>query len=148
LGIRSMRFKTARLTSAISGKVISRSIVPPEESATGVDVEFGPGVDEGVVVDAGVGVGVGVGVGLGVGVGVGAGVGVGVGDNSTTSVCRFGEPPSVQRMAPTANRRTIATPIERTSVGDKVRLGPTGSRGEPHSGQRNSLVTTVIFSFR
>lgn len=141
-----MRFKTARFTSAISGKVISRSIVAPEAFATGVGEEIG--AELGVGVALGDGIGVGVDVGLGVGVGVGAGVGEGVGDNSTTSVCRLGEPPSVQRMAPTASRRTIATPIDRKSVGDKLRFGPTGSSGEPHSGQRNSLVTTVIFSFR
>ena len=140
-----MRFKTARFTSAISGKVISRSIVAPEASATGVGEEFGAGLGVGVAL--GDGIGVGVDIGLGVGVGVAAGVGEGVADNSTTSVCRL-EPPSVQRMAPTASRRTIATPIDRKSVGDKLRFGPTGSSGEPHSGQRNSLVTTVIFSFR
>src|ERR1700723_2708265 len=110
-----MRFKTARFTSAISGKVTSRSIVDPEVSGTGVGVEVAPGVGVGVAI--GDGVGVGAKVGLGVGVELGVAAGVGVGDSSTTSVCLFGEPPSVQRMAPTAKSRTIATPIERTSVG-------------------------------
>ena len=100
--------------------------------------------------DSGVGVGVAEaeGVGIGVDVGVGVGVGEGVGDNSTTSVCRFDEPLSVQRIAPIASRRTIATPTERRSVGDKPRFGPRDSSGDPHSGHRNSFVTTVIFSFR
>jgi hypothetical protein len=137
-----MRFRTSRFTAAISGSEISRSIGVPEESATGVGAELDSGVGVGVAVAEGVGVGVDV------GVGVGAGVGEGVGDNSTTSDCRFDEPPSVQRIAPIASRRTIATPTERTRVGDKPRFGPRDSSGEPHSGHRNSFVTTVIFSFR
>src|SRR6202035_4313530 len=131
---------------AISGKVISRSIGVPEASATGVGAELDSAVADGVAMAEGVGTGVDVGVGVGGGVGVG--VGEGVGDNSTTSVCRLDEPPMVQRIAPMASKRTIATPMERTSVGDKPRFGPMDSRGEPHSGHRNSFVTTVIFSFR
>jgi hypothetical protein len=77
-GIKSMRFRTSRFTSAISGKVISRSIGVPEASAADVGVELGLGVD------AGVAVGEGDDVGVGTGVGVGVGLGEGVGDNSTT----------------------------------------------------------------
>ena len=85
---------------------------------------------------------------MGVGVAVGAGVGVGAGVSSTTSVTRFGELDRVHRMAAMASMRTVATPIERTSIGDTVRFGPIDSSGEPHSGHRKSFVTTVIFSFR
>ena len=123
---------------------MSRSIGVPDASATGVGAELDSAVADGVATAEGVGMGVDVGVGLGVGVEVGEGVG----DSSTTSVCRLEEPPRVQRIAPMASRRTIATPMERTSVGDKPRFGPMDSRGEPHSGHRNSFVTTVIFSFR
>jgi hypothetical protein len=87
-------------------------------------------------------------VGVGVAVGGGVAVGEGVGVNSTTSVTRFGELARVHRMAAMARMRTVATPIERTNIGDTVRFGPRDSRGEPHSGHRKSLVTTVIFSFR
>ena len=96
----------------------------------------------------GLGAGVGLGVGVGVGVGVSVGAGVGVGVNSTTCVTRLRELDRVQRMAAMASMRTVATPIERTSIGDTVRFGPRDSSGEPHSGHRKSLVTTVIFSFR
>ena len=134
-----MRFNTRRLTSAISGKVMSKLRGVPEASTTGVV--------EGVKVVVGVGVGVGEGVGVGVGAGVGVGVGLGVGA-STTSVTRFCPLDSVHRIAPIASMRTAATPIESTSIGDTLRFGPIGSSGEPHSGHRKSLVTTVIFSFR
>ncbi|MBV8351265.1 MAG: hypothetical protein JOZ21_03200 [Verrucomicrobia bacterium] len=117
-------------------------LMGPEASTTGVA--------EGVKVGAGVGVDVGAGEGVGVGVGAGVGVdvGLGVGVTSTTSVTRFRPLDSVHRMAPIASMRTAATPMESTSTGDTPRFGPTGSSGEPHSGHRKSLVTTVIFSFR
>src|SRR5580704_9946373 len=134
-----MRLRTSRLTSAISGKLISQSMILSAVSA-GVGVAVGEG--------GAVGVSVGYGVGVGVGMGVRVCSGEGVGDSGITEGDDFEEFPIVQRMAPTARRRTIATPIERTSTGDTARFGPSDSSWEPHSGQRNSFVTTVIFSFR
>src|ERR1700730_3648721 len=79
-GIRSILFSTARLTSAISGKEMSRLIGDPDLSA--VPLAGGAGVGAGVGV-AGVSTGVGVGVAVGAGVGVGVDVG-----SSITSFCR------------------------------------------------------------
>jgi hypothetical protein len=47
-----------------------------------------------------------------------------------------------------ASNKTAATPVAMMGVKDVPFFGWMGSRGEPHSGQRNSLVTTLIFSFR
>jgi len=104
---------------------------------------------DGVAVGVGVGVGVGFGVGVGVGVGVDSGVkvGEGVGVCWTTRVPP-GLDPTVNRIATIASNTTTATPIDRMRIGEGPRLGPIGSSGEPHSGQRNSFVTTVIFSLR
>jgi hypothetical protein len=129
----SMRLRTSLLSAAVSGELMS-------------DVG-GAAVGAGVDVGVGVGVGVEIGVGVGVGVGSGVKVGDGVGLCWTTRVPP-GLVPMVNRIATTANSTTTATPIERMRIGDGPRLGPIGSSGEPHSGQRNSLVTTVIFSLR
>jgi hypothetical protein len=80
--------------------------------------------------------------------GAGVGVGVDVGSGITSFRCLIDGPPRVHKIAPIASSRTIATPMERINIGDTVRLRPIDSRGEPHSGHRNSFVTTVIFSFR
>jgi hypothetical protein len=129
----------AFLTCSSPSPVRSRLIGVPELS----------GVAVGVIVGLGVGVSSdGVGVGVAVGVGVGVGNGLGVADIRTISFRGDGGRISVHTIAAIASSSTTATLTIRTVVSEESFFRAIGSNGEPHSGHRNSFVTTLICSFR
>jgi hypothetical protein len=108
----------------------------PEASGDGVGVSVGVGVE--------VGLGVGVGVEVGVGVGVGVGVCTGVGVDIVTIFPPCDELIITHTIAMIASSNTAATPTIRTVGNAESLFWPTGSKGEPHSGQLLTIHAIVI----